>query len=81
MAGEIEKAREIKNKYEKNWLGRKGVLAIGIGLIDNNIGIIITVDQNINPENVQIPSDVEGVPVKIQSSGTIKALKNKKMDR
>jgi hypothetical protein len=74
MAGEIEKVRKIKNKYEKIWLSSKGVVAVGIGRVSNKIGIIISVDQSINPENVHIPSDVEGIPVKIQSSGSLRAL-------
>jgi len=74
MTGEIEKVRAVKNKYEKEWLGRKGVLAVGIGKIENKIGIIISTDENINPEGFHIPSIVEGIPVKIKSSGTLKAL-------
>ena len=74
MTGKIEKVRAVKNKYEKEWLGTKGVAAVGIGQIDDKLGIIISTDENINPASIHIPAFVDGIPVKIQTSGTLRAL-------
>ena len=66
-------ALKVKRKNEKKWLCLKGVVAVGIGRINNNTGIIISVENDTCLEQIEIPSFVDGVPTRIQSAGRIKA--------
>ncbi|GAB4372638.1 MAG: hypothetical protein Kow0042_16030 [Calditrichia bacterium] len=72
---DVNKIREVKKRYEKQWLAIPEVVGVGIGTTSKKgIGIIISVKQN--PESVrqQIPSEIEGVPVEIRETGELKAL-------
>ena len=74
MADTMENALKVKRKNEKKWLRLKGVVAVGIGKIGDETGIIISVETNYDIPNVKIPSIVAGVPTKIQAVGRIEAL-------
>ena len=71
MVAKNSKAEKVKLKYERAWLGLKGVTAVGLGLIDQEIGIIISVESNEHQVRAQIPSQVEGVLIKIETTGAI----------
>jgi len=74
MYDQTKKATEVKQRYEKKWLGIRGVTAIGLGQIDDNIGIIISVDNITEIEQAQIPAQVEGIPIEIKLTGKLRAL-------
>lgn len=67
------RATAIKRRYEKKWLEITGVTAVGIGLVNNRIGIIISVEGNVNKVRTKIPQMIEGVPTLVQRTGTLKA--------
>lgn len=70
----MQHALIVKQNHEKNWLRLKGVIAVGIGMVENKAGIIISVENNSNISNIKIPSSVNNVPIKVQSVGRIEAL-------
>ena len=75
MSQEIEKARQIKQKYEKDWLKIPDISAIGIGNTSSGkIGIIISLKTDSVQSRKQIPPEVNGVPIEIKISGEIRAL-------
>ena len=73
MSDQISKITEIKRRHEKQWLGIGGVTAIGIGRINNQAGIIISVAGHTDKVRAQIPYEVEGIPVKVQVTGKLRA--------
>ena len=75
MSDQIERIREIKRKYEKNWLAIEGVVAVGIGRTsDGSMGLIISVKENASKIRKQIPPKIDEVLIEIQETGEIKAL-------
>jgi hypothetical protein len=74
MIEDQQRIREVKRKYEPEWLSIKGVVGIGIGtLSDDSIGIIVSVKKLEKKIQKEIPDQVEGVKVEIQESGEFKA--------
>ncbi len=74
MPEKIEKVRRVKLKYQSEWLKHKDVVGIGIGTVaKNEIGIVISVRENAEVVRKQIPESVEGVPVKVQTTGEFSA--------
>ena len=71
MAITIDKVKAVKKKYENDWLKLPGVVAVGIGLIDDTPGIIISLE-NLT-DSPKLPSSVENIPIKLQESGSIRA--------
>jgi hypothetical protein len=74
MTDAMKIALKVKRKNEKKWLRLKGVVAVGIGKVGDNIGIIISVENESDIPHIKIPALVDHVPVKIQSVGKIEAL-------
>lgn len=73
MPDPVKKAREVKQRFEREWLAISGVTAVGIGQVgQNRPGIIVSVTSDAEKIRKQIPPDVEGVPVKIQISGILR---------
>lgn len=69
------KVKEVKKRYEKKWLSIKGVVAIGIGNISaNKIGLIISVVDDEKKYQSKFPEEIDGVSIKIQKTGELKAL-------
>ena len=73
MPEQLRKAKKIKKRYESEWLRKEGILAVGIGKVDKSVGIIVSVDSKCFTEHISIPSDIEGVQIKIQDIGTLRA--------
>lgn len=74
MSAKIDKARDLKNRKEKEWLNLPGVVAVGIGLLEEGEpGIIISVDGEPKSLSEKIPKEVNGVPISIQKSGSFNA--------
>lgn len=74
MKDPMKTALKVKRKNEKKWLRLKGVVAVGIGRIENNPGIIVSVENDAWLAQNKIPSIIDNVQVKIQTVGRIKAL-------
>ena len=74
MSDQTKIALKVKKNNEKKWLRLKGVVAVGIGRIEDKPGIIISVENNSNISNLKIPALIENVPIKVQSVGRIEAL-------
>ncbi|HLF34949.1 MAG TPA: hypothetical protein VI583_11970 [Cyclobacteriaceae bacterium] len=68
------KAVAVKKRYEKQWLGISGVTAVGLGMINNKPGIIISIERDAEKMRALIPADVEGIPIEIRLSGNLSAL-------
>jgi hypothetical protein len=73
MSDEAQKAREIKKKYESQWLRIGGVTAVGVGMSGGKNAIIVSVESDPDAFHTSIPSRVEDIPVVIKQSGEIKA--------
>lgn len=74
MTHSLERARTVKQAHESRWLTLKGVVAVGIGQLDDGRpGIIISVEADSDRIRRQIPEQVEGVPVEIRVTGPIRA--------
>lgn len=65
-----DEAAIVKQQYEQKWMAMEEVAAIGIGRAGEETGIIISVTEH--PEKVrrEIPSRIEGVPIKIKKTGS-----------
>lgn len=75
MPVKINKAREVKKKYESKWLTFEEVTAVGIAITSTgDVGIIISVKKNSRRIKKKIPKEIDGVPIQIQETGEIKAL-------
>jgi hypothetical protein len=68
------KAREVKNRYEKIWMGLENVTSVGTGITSKGKpGIIISMEKdNVYVRNI-FPPEIEGVQVEIKVSGNIDA--------
>lgn len=80
----LEKAMNIKTRYEKELMKLANVTAVGVGYRYKNgqstgeVAVIVNVTQkkplaDLNREDVA-PAELEGVPVDVQEVGKIKAL-------
>jgi hypothetical protein len=75
MTADQQKIREVKKKYEEEWLSIKEIVGIGIGtLSDENIGIVISVIRLEKGIQEKIPDQIEGVKIEIRETGEFKAL-------
>lgn len=68
-----QKVKQIKKQHERRWLAINGVVAVGIGKVDNKMGIIISVSGELHKIRAEIPGQINGVPIEIQQTGTIEA--------
>lgn len=70
-----QKIREIKKKYEEEWLSIQDVVGVGIGILDDeNMGIIVSVVKLESHVTSKIPAEIEGVKIEIRETGEFKAL-------
>lgn len=72
---DLNKVRQVKNRHEKEWMAREEVVAVGIGKADGETGagIIISVSKNPDKTRNDVSERIEGVPIKIQQTGTFEA--------
>jgi len=74
MPEQIEKVRQIKSKYQSEWLKLEDVVGIGIGTVaKDEIGIVISVRENAEVVRKQIPESVDDVRIKVQATGEFRA--------
>jgi hypothetical protein len=75
MDAAIEYIKKIKKRYEKEWLSRKGVVSVGIGVLSSGgIGIIVAYTDNLNRLEQQIPQQINHVRIELRKSQDIVAL-------
>jgi len=75
MTEDQQKIREVKRKYEREWLSINGVVGVGIGILtDKNLGIMISVTKVDEQIRKKIPDEVEGIKLEIRETGEFKAL-------
>ncbi len=73
MSDQTQRAIDAKRKHEESWMRLDEVVAVGVGMDDNQPAIIISVKAAADDIRRQIPSRVEGVKVVIRQTGEIKA--------
>lgn len=74
MESDLQKIKQVKHRYEKEWLTFEGVVAVGIGFTSENVpGIIISVEQLTENLKSKLPAEIEGIPLEIQVTGPIVA--------
>lgn len=65
------KAKQIKELNESKWMELEEVVAVGIGMIDDKPGIIISVKSAADSVRKKVPPKIDGVPIKVEKSGEI----------
>lgn len=74
MTMDIETIKQVKRKYEKEWLAHPAAVSAGIGnLSSGRTGIIISVLKIDTDVITFFPDMVEGVPVELRVTDAIKA--------
>lgn len=75
MDEQLEKIKQIRERHEKEWFKIKDVVAVGIGMTENDqVGIVVSVADNVEQVQQKIPAKIDDVNIKIQKTGEIKAL-------
>ena len=75
MDSEINRIKNIKRRYEKEWLCQKGVVSVGIGILSSGeIGIIVAYTDNFIYLEQQIPQHINDVSIELRKTQDIKAL-------
>ena len=63
----IDEIKKIKDKYSKEWLSKKGVIAVGIGKTqDGQTGIVISVNGDHKKFRRDIPQEIDGVTIQLK---------------
>jgi hypothetical protein len=80
---DIEHVKNVKATYEQSLLAKANVVGVGVGLyaqekgVDAEPCIIVSVRQKVPLDQLalqdRIPSQLEGVRVRVQATGEIKA--------
>ena len=73
MSVSIDHIKKVKQTYEKQWLAQQGVVAVGIGRINSQPGIVVSVEKPSDLKRVHIHEVIEGVPIKVQVGGRFTA--------
>lgn len=73
MSDLLNKALEIKQQYEKQWLSIDGVVAVGVGMEKERPAIIISTDRKPETLTDKLPGSIEGIDVVLRQTGAIKA--------
>lgn len=74
VSDQHRKAFDVKQNHEESWMKLKGVVAVGLGIIGGETGIIVSVKKDSDLIRKKIPPAVDGVPVVIKQAGEISAL-------
>jgi hypothetical protein len=71
----LQKAREIRNRYEEIWMELGFVTAIGIGLTSSGrTGIIISLEKDDPAIRSIFPAEIEGIPIEVKITGEINTI-------
>jgi hypothetical protein len=80
----IQRAMEVKARYEASLLKKANVVAVGIGFrrqsgeMTYEVALVVSVTRKLSPAQIPpqdvIPDKIEGIPVDVRETGTIRAL-------
>lgn len=71
---ELERIKEVKRKYEQQWLALADVVAVGIGtLTSGKTGLIVSVKEGTEKLRALIPQKVDEVEVEVRVTGELRA--------
>ena len=74
MMDTLQQIREVKKKYEREWLALPGVAGVGIGPVANGeIGIIISVSEHPEKVREKISERINSVAIEIRETGDFRA--------
>lgn len=60
-------------QHESEWMELEEVVAVGIGMVENRPGIIISVRSTPDSVRQQVPVEIDGIPIRVEESGEISA--------
>ncbi len=79
----IQRALQVKRRYERDLLTRPNVVGVGVGFMSrggqttDQVGIVVSVSHKVPaaalPPQALIPPSLDGVPVDVVESGTLHA--------
>ena len=70
----IPTIREVKSKYQQEWLQNPDVVSVGIGMTpDKKPAIIVGVKSNVSAKQLHLPSEIEGYPLMVEIIGSPQA--------
>jgi hypothetical protein len=79
----IQRAMEIKSRYEVSLLKKANVVAVGVGFRRQvgetayEVALVVSVTRKLPPAQLSpqdvIPDKIEGVPVDVRETGTMRA--------
>jgi hypothetical protein len=80
----LDHAMAVKAKYEHELMQQPNVIGVGVGYrrrqgqMTDEVSIVVLVRQKLAPQNLNngemLPSELDGVPVDVQSAGDVTAL-------
>jgi hypothetical protein len=73
MSDLLNKAIELKQQYEKQWLSIDGVVGVGVGMEKERPAIIISTVRKPETLSDKLPGSIEGIEVILRQTGAIRA--------
>lgn len=74
MTESLDKIKEVKRKFEKEWLTHPAVVGVGIGILSTGrMGLIISVLKADKTVAGFFPKATEGISIEVQETGKIEA--------
>jgi hypothetical protein len=80
----LEHAMAVKARYEQELMRQPNVIGVGVGFrqrqgqMTDEVSIVVLVREKLTPQNLDdeemLPSELDGVPVDVQSAGDVRAL-------
>jgi hypothetical protein len=68
---------QVQEAYQNRWMRLTGVVGVGIGALDGKPMLKVLVVKKTPELEQKIPPQVEGYPVVLEETGTIRALPQK----
>lgn len=65
--------KQVKARHARRFLELPGVVSVGIGLHAGHPAIVIGLDRPRPETQAQVPTELEGYPVRVEFIGTVKA--------
>ncbi len=82
--GAILRAIEVKARYEASLMKKANVVGVGVGFrqrggeLTYEVALVVSVTRKLPPAQLSpqdiIPDQIEGVPIDVRETGTIRAL-------
>lgn len=71
----LEKALDVQRRYVRRLMEIPGVVGVGIGGTESRPRIVVSVAELTSELATKFPKEIEGIPVEILETGSIRALK------